>query len=252
MFSSAAVVPFAPPEITPINEQGKTVGFQLLQEFRSSGWPAPCNYSYRQAFQFYQDGRFRPTAASIGAGCGDDGTYRPVLRIEPSGDQWQVHAIDGAKRRLIENEQWLATSPNAMNVAQALTLENNQLAYRVEPSTGQFGDAGRGDNPFWYLTHRDPARDEGSSDLLTLGSCCNNNHEQGPERFIDQNPEALSGSLVLWYVAQLKNDVRVDQEYCWAYHQLIDGVPKTKAFPCVAGPMFVPIAQFDATTAPEK
>ncbi len=243
MFSSAAVVPFAPPEITPISEHGKTVGFQLLQEFRSNGWPAPCNYSYRQAFQFYQDGRFRPTAASIGAGCGDDGTYRPVMRIEPAGEQWQVQAIDGGKQRTIDREQWLTNLANQPNTATALQLQSGDFAFRIEPSTGQFGDGGRGDNPYWYLTHRDAKRDEGASDLLSLGSCCNSNHEQGPERFIDQTPEALSGSLVLWYVAQLKNDVRVNQEYCWAYHQLIDGVPKTKAFPCVAGPMFVPVAK---------
>jgi hypothetical protein len=47
--------------------------------------------------------------------------------------------------------------------------------------------------------------------------------------------------LVLWYVPQLKNDDAPGRQYCWAESFLENGVFKTKAYPCMSGPLFVPI-----------
>jgi hypothetical protein len=232
-FSSAAVVPFAPPEISDIVENGKATGFRLSQEFRSLGWPGPCNYSYRQSYDFYRDGRFRPTAASIGAGCGNDGTYRPVLRIEPAGGGWNARAGNTQ----MQQEQWLDASKAD---APTLSLKNADFNLRIEPGTGQFGDAGRGDFAYVYFTKKGTA-DEGASDLPTLGSCCNSDFHQGPEQFINAPPEPLNGAFVLWYVSQMKNDTEPGKEYCWAYNELKQGLPQAKAFPCIAGPMFRPV-----------
>ncbi len=81
-FSQAAVVAYEPPKIAELrNEKNIITGFVLEQTFRSRYWPSPCNYNYCQRFEFYKDGKFRVAAASLGRGCGNDGTYRPVFRI---------------------------------------------------------------------------------------------------------------------------------------------------------------------------
>ena len=80
-FSTAAVIAIEPPQILPIIENGVEVGCILQQNFYSEGWPLPCNYNYCQKFEFYNDGRFRVACASLGRGCGNNGTYRPVIRV---------------------------------------------------------------------------------------------------------------------------------------------------------------------------
>lgn len=236
-FSSAAVVPFAPPVIEPIGPAEAPEGFRLTQEFRSPGWPLPCNYSYRQSFEFYRDGRFRPTIASIGAGCGNDGTYRPVLRIAPSGEGWESRAFDGREFATVDGERWFEPEGPVDDGKARLRLQQGERQIEVVEGRGQFDDGGRGDRAWLYLTRRHADRDEGDSDLLTIGPCCNVDHRQGPDKFIEDPPEPLAGQPVLWYVPQLKNDDRPGQEYCWAQHQLVDGVFVPRAYPCVAGPM---------------
>lgn len=239
-FSSAAVVPFEPPRIEPIAGEGQPSGFRLSQEFRSPGWPRACNYSYRQAVEFYADGSFRPTVASIGAGCGNDGTYRPVLRIEfPPGpfaaELWQ----DGGWRGLTHESWWAPEAAVAADGAR-LKLRFVGRTWSMIPGRGQFDDGGRGDQEWLYLTAHPPGRDEGQSELLTVGPCCNTDHRQGPEKYVDDPPEPLAAGAVLWYVPQLENDDRPGREYCWAKLELIDGVFRPRAFPCTAGPWFRP------------
>ncbi len=244
-FSSAAVLPFAAPSVTEIkvlgSANGVATGFKLEQEFRSLGWPGACNYSYRQSFEFYADGSFRPTAASIGAGCGNDGTYRPVLRIEPFGADWRFEQLDVAQFESVALERYFPANGAVDASGARFRLRNPNFNFQIEPGRGQFA-LGRGDNEWVFVTAKRPGRDEGSSDLLTLGPCCNSDFHQGPEVFIDAKPEALDGGLVFWYVPQLKNDAREGQEYCWARNQIVDGMVQTQAYPCVAGPMFKPIA----------
>lgn len=256
IFSQAAVVAFNGPELETILVDEKAVGFALSQHYKSEFWPAPCNYYYSQRYEFYHDGRFRIAFANHGRGCGDNGTYRPVVRIVPAGTprfaQW-----DGTAWQPWTTEQW--TGPSDLVTAEGyqfrlLAADGN--GFYVEPGRGQFADGGRGDNPYVYLTRRhltstDPNAtdrvtdrpDEGDSDLITIGSCCNTNHEQGPEKFIDTPvPESLvDGSIVLWYVAQLDNDSTPGQEYCWADTILEDGLFVPVDYPCFAGPSFTPI-----------
>lgn len=236
-FSSAAVIPHAPATVRPLGDPAAPEGFLLEQEFRSQGWPLACSYSYRQGVAFYRDGRVRPTMTSIGAGCGNDGTYRPVLRIAPAGADWSVQAV--GEEAATTAERWFAPEGpvDADGVRLRLTRPDGQLD--LIDGRGQFGDGGRGDSAYWYLTRRQAGQDsdEGESDLLTLGSCCNADHRQGPEVFINDPPEPLGGQPVLWYVAQLKNDDRPGQEYCWARQRVVDGVARGEAYPCTAGPL---------------
>lgn len=246
-FSSAAVVPYAEPTIDDIMQGGQKVGFVIAQEFRSQGWPLPCNYSYRQRFEFYNDGRYRIVAGSIGRGCGNDGMYRPVLRIEPAGDDLTFSEWTGKDWKTWQTEQWQvmkADTPFTPEGFQYRFLNAQNEGYAIEPGRGQFGDGGRGDFAFVYVTRSHSDRDEGAADMITIGPCCNPDYQQGPEKFIDAPAEPIEKApITLWYVMQLKNDDTPGREYCWARYELVDGVYQTKTFPCYAGPMFHPVKE---------
>jgi hypothetical protein len=242
VFSQAAVIAIGPPEVAELQENGQPAGFALTQRYWSEYWPQPCNYNYEQTYEFYADGRFRVKAASLGRGCGNDGTYRPVFRIAPAQpgtwSQW-----DGASWQAWANEGW------ALQKDVASTPEGYQYrfatasgGYYVEPAAGQFSDGGRGDNAYVYVTRQHPEQDEGESDLVTIGPCCNEDERQGPEKFIDPTPEGIADTeIVIWYVPQLKNDDTPGQEYCWANQELVNGVYETRVYPCYGGPMFIPL-----------
>jgi hypothetical protein len=245
-FSQAAVIAFEPPKILQIKDDaGNFTGFALEQVFKSELWPTPCNYNYRQRFEFYKDGRFRVAAASIGRGCGNDGTYRPVFRIAFAAGQNNFAEWNGSDWSSWQNEKWqlqsAATSFTPQGYQYKLT-DNNNTGFFMQPGNGKFSDGGRGDNAYVYVTQNKPAVDEGEADLVTIGPCCNTDYHQGPEKFIESSPENIQNKkLVLWYVAQLKNDDSKGREYCWAESILENGVYVTKSYPCFAGPMFVPI-----------
>ncbi len=101
-------------------------------------------------------------------------------------------------------------------------------------STGQFGDGGRGDEPFLFITrHR---ASEGDTDLGVIGDCCADNHNQGPDIYLTGESIA-DENIVLWYVPQLLTDVTPGDYYCWT----ISGEPTPETYPCWAGPMFYPV-----------
>lgn len=231
-YSQAAVVAVQPPTVEAMT-QGE--GFVLAQGYWSDGWPSPCNYNYQQRYEFHANGDFRVVVASLGRGCGDDGTYRPVTRIA-FAEAMPVHQLrDGVWQPMTE-EGWLQQSAATLSTEGALLKVGD---WTLEPSVGQFGDGGRGDDAYVYLTRGVPGRDEGEGDLLTIGPCCNTDHRQGPERWIDEPPESLAGAPpVLWYVAQLKNDGRPGQEYCWADTVVQDGDFVQRTWPCPSGPLF--------------
>ncbi len=244
-FSQAAVIALEPPQVSDIVRDGKTVGFSLSQRFQSEGWPTPCNYNYRQRYDFYTDGRFRPMIASVGRGCGNNGIYRPVTRIAWAGEQNTFSEWDGAAWKPWTREQWQLQARDSAYTPEGYRYRITDAAgagYAVEPSRGQFGDGGRGDFAWTYITRHEAARDEGESDLITVGPCCNDDYRQGPEKFIEPAAEPVeNASLVMWYVAQLKNDNRPGFEYCWADSVLVNGVYTAKEYPCYSGPMLVPI-----------
>lgn len=243
-FSQAVVVAFNGPTVTDITQNGQTVGFALTQDFRSELWPLPCNYHYQNRYEFYTDGRFRPVMINLGRGCGNDGWYRPVLRIAFSGNM-SFATWTGSDWQTWEAEQWQGPSnlvdPGGYGFR--VTSTDGQ-GFTIAPGLGQFGDGGRGDNPYTYVTRRHPDRNEGDVDLITIGSCCETHHEQGPEKFIDTPPEPLVDTqLVFWYVAQMKNDDQPGQQYCWAETVIENGIYTPKIYPCAAGPLLAPVTK---------
>jgi hypothetical protein len=245
-FSQAAVIAFEPPKILTIqNDDGVATGFALEQVFKSELWPEPCNYNYRQRFEFYNDGSFRVAAASIGRGCGGDGTYRPVFRIAFAEEQTNFYQYNNNAWQNWQQENWYLQQANTNYTAEGYLYKianQTNKGYLLQPGTGKFGDGGRGDNAYTYITLNKPAVEEGEADLVTIGPCCNTDYQQGPEKFIGKTPEAINNKkLVLWYVPQLKNDNTKSNEYCWAESVLQNGKYVTKAYPCFAGPKFIPI-----------
>jgi hypothetical protein len=242
-FSQSAVIAAEPPRVEEIAKDGKNIGFALVQHYWSEGWPTPCNYHYIQRNEFYNDGRFRPMAASVGRGCGNDGTYRPVTRIAFS-EAGNFGEWDGKAWSTWAKERWQLADEKTATTSEGFRYRFSASAERgmyITPSKGQFGDGGRGDSPYVYVTRTAADRDEGASDLPTLGPCCNTNHEQGPEKFINNPPESIANSkLVLWYVPVLKNDNREGREYCWANSVIENGLVEPKMFPCFSGPMITP------------
>lgn len=244
-FSQAAVVAASEPKISELIEDGKTTGFVLEQVFQSEQWPLPCNYNYVQRYEFYKDGSFRIAVASFGRGCGNNGTYRPVTRISFASNQNSFSEWNNNSWQPWDKEQW-----RLQNSLTAYTTEGFQYkiadaagtGYFMEPGNGQFKDGGRGDNAYVYVTRLHTDKDEGETDLVTIGPCCNTDYKQGPEKFIEPNAENIQNTqLVLWYVAQLKNDDTKGREYCWAESYLENGIYKTRTYPCFSGPMFVPV-----------
>lgn len=238
-FSQAAVVAAIEPQIKETAD-----GFSLIQKYYSDGYPTPCNYSYEQRFDFYNDGRFRVVSGSLGRGCGDDGMYRPVTRLAFAGTNNFAEFADS------DWKNWQTEAWQNQKTETAYTKENYQYriadadgkGFYLEANRGQFNDKGRGDNAFVYVTKNAPDRDEGESDLVTIGPCCNTDYRQGPEKFIEPAPESIeNSSLVVWYVAQLKNDDEKGKEYCWAESVIENGVYKVIEHPCYSGAMFVPI-----------
>jgi hypothetical protein len=243
-FSAAAVVAVEKPEIKELIENEQVVGFTLEQSFYSEGWPTACNYNYKQRYEFYNDGRFRVAVASLGRGCGNNGTYRPVTRIAFAENNYFAE-WKGSKWENWEKENWrLQSSTTALTKEgfQYKITDNQGIGYAIQANTGQMADGGRGDNAYVYVTKNKPDADEGESDLMTIGPCCNTDYHQGPEKFIEPTADSIKGtSLVVWYVAQLKNDDREGNKYCWAESFLENGAFKTKVYPCFSGAMFVPI-----------
>lgn len=239
IFSQAAVLALEPPQVSEIIEGGKVVGFALGQDFRSEFWPLPCNYNYYQRYEFYLDGRFNMIAENRGRGCGNDGVYRPVLRVAPAGPA-QFDAWDGTGFAPWTQEQWTQQTTAGLPAEKApyqLATENG--SYDIVP---YWSDPTRSDTAWMYVTRRTPDRDEGDSDLVTIGSCCNTDYQQGPEKYIEPDPESLGESdIALWYVPELENDDTPGQEYCWADFNLENGIYTPVTWPCSAGLQFVPV-----------
>lgn len=242
-FSQAAVVAVEPPKVEDLVEDGRVVGFSLVQDYWNELWPQPCNYSYQQAYHFYRDGRFRPVATSLGRGCGDTGTYRPVTRIALPGKA-SFSAWDGAVWKPWEREGWQRQAEGRADADGAMfrILDPQGQGWRIAPNTGAWGDGSRGDDAIVYVSRQQASPDEGESDLVTLGPCCNKDYHQGPETFIEPLGEPIGDApLVLWYVAQLANDDTPGHEYCWAESVAEKGGYVSRAYPCHSGPLFLPV-----------
>ncbi len=238
-FSMSAVVAVEPPYFLPIEENGHVTGFALVQKYFSEGWPTPCSYNYQQQFEFYLDGSFRPVIGSLGRGCGVDATYRPITRIAFAGEDLDLYTLEAGNWQNRKKEFWMLEGQNInseFHLAQIKTKGNSFLV--LESNRGQYNDGGRGDNSYIYVTKHHKDIDEGDTDMPSLGTCCNIDHRQGPEMFVNDE-DIASSSMVLWYVPQIKNDNRKGFEYCWAESVLVDGKYEAIVYPCLSGPKFL-------------
>ncbi len=245
LFSSAVVIAYEGPQIKKIIKNNQELGFAFIQDFRQPPWPTPCNYRYEQRFEFYNDGRFRVAAADYGRGCGTDGTYRPIIRmdIEVDGKSENFAQWDGKTWQKWQKEQWHLQQSDTAYTEQGYLFKisnDNDSGFYIEPNRGQFGDGSKGDFAFSYITVNHANKDEGKNDMVTMGSCCNKNYQQGPEQFLTPAENLAQQNLVLWYVPQIKNNGTPGQEYCWADTRVENGIKNIKVWPCYAGPMFIP------------
>jgi hypothetical protein len=77
-----------------------------------------------------------------------------------------------------------------------LVDKKNKKGFEIIPDSGNFANKGRGDNAFSYFTLKNEKKDEGISDLVTIGPCCNTDFRQGPEKFIDN--EKIDGEEIVF------------------------------------------------------
>jgi len=168
-----------------------------------------------------------------------------VIRIAFAGGSQTFDEWNGTAWNNCATEKWQLQQANTSYTKEGYLFKisnQNGMNYYIEPGRGQFKDGGRGDRAFTYITINKPGTDEGETDLVTIGPCCNADYRQGPEKFIEPTPESLSGrSLVMWYVPVVRNDDTKGNEYCWADSYVKNGVYSTRTFPCFSGPMFIPV-----------
>ena len=244
------IYPYGSTEVLDLLDSNNTViGFEIVQDFRMSNWGNSCNYRYEQRMRFYADGRFRPVSAAYGKGCGTNALYRPLTRIDVAigGDANDSFARwDGGQWADVTTETYLVPYSEAGHGPHQIDTNGfswqirDSVAgkgYYLEQDVGQYdGVKGRGDDPFIYaVLHHD---NEGDTDLGALGSCCNNDHQQGPHNFL--NGESIQdANLVIWYVPQSDTDAVGPDYYCWT----LQGEPHPDTYPCYSGPMFVPFTE---------
>jgi hypothetical protein len=222
-----------------VDSHNNVIGFEVVQDFRMGNWGGSCNYRYDQRIQFFNDGRFRVVSGAYGKGCGNNATYRPVVRIDMA-----VNGSENDSFATWNGEDWLPNSTEFWQLQAApYTAEGYRwkvwdadgMGYYLEPGRGQFGDNGRGDFAYIYVTQH--KANEGDTDLGVIGSCCNSDHQQGPHNYV--NGESIANqNIVIWYVPQMVTDVTPGNMYCWT----VTGGANPETYPCFAGPMFVPFA----------
>ena len=253
--SGFPISPFGDTQILDLFEGPDLVGFEVVQDFRMSNWAtSDCNYRYEQHFQFYTDGRWRVATAAFGRGCGDnmneEATYRPVVRIDiaANGDTNDTLSVwdGGSWVDQASEDWWLQSAPYTAEGYRYRVMDQSGSGYYIEPGQGQFGDGGTGDNAYFYLSQYKLA--EGGTDTPSIGSCCTGTHVQGPEAFL--NGEDVSDqNIVLWYVPQSEtittwqvNNGQGAAQYCWTDNT-------SNFWPCLSGPMFVPVSSCAGETA---
>lgn len=244
------VYPFGETEVRDLLVGGSVVGFEIVQDFRMARWGDPCNYRYDQHMQFFDDGRFRIVSGAYGRGCGIHPVYRPVVRIDlaTDGDANDSVALWNGRFWQPQPTEFYQTPDQHQFTAEGYVMwvmdQVSGAGFYVQPGRGQFGDGGRGDEPFIYVTqHRSS---EGDADMPIFGGlCCEDDYQQGPHAYVN-NEAIVDENIVLWYVAQQQTDGLTDDGdgiYCWTEV----GEPNPVTQPCFSGPMFVPFGADFAT-----
>ena len=109
----------------------------------------------------------------------------------------------------------------------------------MTPNQGQLTNGSLGDNAYVYVSRNKSG--EGDVDLITIGPCCNEDYQHGPEKFMQPFESIEESDIVIWYVAQLKNSDTPGQQNCWAETTVEAGEVQTKTYPCAFGSMFTPV-----------
>lgn len=227
-FSSAAVIPYGPPTLTPHPDGG----FTLAMLFRSPNWPQPCNYQYSFTARFGPDGSLTALAGNEGRGCGTEGVYHPVIRLVPTATGLSV--VDGSAETPLAHEgqaDWTAGDRRRILAAGV------DGPFTIAPL---WGDA---DGAYLYWSEWRAA--EGAGDLPSIGGCCALDAAQGPEQFVGPGaPEPLTRP-VLWLAPRISNAERVR---CWADSAVEDGMLVARVWPCAAGVVITQGASIDEQT----
>jgi len=250
MFSTSVVLAFNGPQIHPIIEDDKEVGFSITQDFRNPKWPMACNYRYENRFEFYKDGSFRVVGINLGRGCSNKAIYRPVMRLDialnGNKEDFAVYE-DGTWNSWQLEDKYQSTNQEKLYKGRYLykisNTQDSNSGFYIEPNRGQYNSKDKSDNERVFVTKF--KANEGDEDLLTLGSCCKL-YEDGVEQYIKDKELIKAQNEVIWYVPKVQNDDRKGHEYCWA-DSTIDknGNPSVKLYPCTVGPKFVPISRVE-------
>lgn len=214
VFSAAAVIPYGPPRI----EAEADGGFTLEITFRSPNWPQPCNYQYVTRAHFKPDGSMRFLAVNEGRGCGVDGIYHPILRLELPPDVRLNHHV-GEIATPLTTEDLVTWTPD---IHHEFRWQTSGATLALRPVWG--------DAELAYVYWSRPADAEGRSDLPSIGSCCALDERQGPEQFI--NGETLDEGAVIWFAPRISN---AERRRCWADTAVEQGMLVPQIWPCGAG-----------------
>jgi hypothetical protein len=240
------IAPYSETEIRDLLVNGQYVGFEVVQDFRMGNWGYQCNYRYEQHMQFFTNGRFRVVGGAFGQGCAGTGVYRAMMRIDlavrgDAGDSLAYWNGNGWATQPTEARFGPNSPLNSEGYGWRVT-DQSGAGYYVEPGRGQFGDAGQGDNENLFVLQHKAA--EGDTDLGVWG----NYASDGPEASWVNNEPVENQNIVLWYVPQMTTDATALQAaegeaayYCWTVTPA-SSAQQPKAYPCFAGPMFVPIS----------
>ena len=228
VFSQAAIVPFAPPELL----DGADGAVTLHIRYQSRAWPQACNYVYVTDITFSPAGSIDIDAQNLGRGCNTTGFYHPVIRIAWAEPAASTRVWDGQGWQSWTHEQWTTFHPEEPE-----RPEPARIAY--DPGTGPswYGTPawGHGDRAYLYISRYAAA--EGAGNLETIGTVGRDDERQGPEQFLDP-PEPLGFSRVVWwYVPRIKN---VERRQCWADVRVQDGRLVPEVWPCRSGLRLAP------------
>lgn len=220
-------------------------GFEVVGDFRMSNWGQACNHRFEQRFQFFEDGSFRVAAGAFGRGCGANETFRPLLRIDLAaggsaasdrfalwnGSAWATETTEFLRTPYAGPNGPLLTDP-AGRAGRILDAVNG-AGFFLEPGVGGAGLPGQDDDAFLYVVRHHA--NEGDGDLGALGTCCNDDENQGPEAYV-QLESINQQDIVVWYVSQAVTDSIAPDYSCWT----VTGEPNPETYPCYAGPTFRP------------
>ena len=215
------------------------LGFELVQSFYGLDWGQNCSYRYEQHFQFYLDGSFRIAAGAYGRGCGSgpesDPTYTGLVRIDLAENANYFERWNGQTWQPEPVELWVQET--ASMTESWRVVDSADQGYALTTDYGLYGGDSLTETAYVYVTRYQA--EEGSLDFgafETGGSCCYEDHRQGPQEFIDGDVIDKT-RLVLWFAPQLQSNSAEGSYHCWT----VQGEPNPITFPCFGGLRFRPI-----------